>query len=185
VKTPFDLAVLGIVALTVLVAAWRGFVREAIALASWFVAFWAALAFVGAGEALLSGVISEPRVRSVVAFAAVFLAVLVATGLAGRALSKLVHLAGLGLVDRFLGAAFGLAKGSIVVLVLVLLAGLTPLPQQPWWRDSELGAPLASLALALRPWLPEAIAGRLHYPGTLDARPSPGGAARADRGDEV
>ena len=170
--TLLDVAVFGVIGLTTLLALIRGFVREAIALAAWFIAFWMALQFSGAVDGLLTGTVSNPTVRWMLALAGVFVATLVTAGLAGRVLSKLVHLAGLGLADRLLGALFGVLKGSILVLVLVVIAGLTPLPQQPWWQQSLLGAPLADSALALRPWLPRALAERLHY-GAAEARPGP------------
>jgi membrane protein required for colicin V production len=69
----------------------------------------------------------------------------------------------LGGLDRFLGALFGLLKGTVIVLVLALVAGLTALPQQPLWRESALGAPLAQAVLSLRPWLPRMLGDRLQY----------------------
>lgn len=179
--TLLDVAVIGIVGLTTLLALVRGFVREAIALAAWFLAFWMALQFSGAVGDLLAGAIANPTVRWVLALAGVFLITLIAAGLAGRVLSKLVHLAGLGLADRLLGALFGVLKGSILVLVLGVVAGLTSLPQQPWWQQSLLGGWLAGSALALRPWLPPALAERLHYGPAQAYRELPVPAPGAER----
>jgi len=35
--------------------------------------------------------------------------------------------------------------------VVVLLAGLTALPQQPWWRQAVLAPPFETSVLAARP----------------------------------
>ena len=56
--------------------------------------------------------------------------------------------------DRLLGGVFGLARGLLVVLALALLAGLTPLPRQPVWKDAMLAAPLESMARVVAEWLP-------------------------------
>jgi hypothetical protein len=74
----------------------------------------------------------------------------------------------LGFIDRFLGAAFGLARGVIVVVIFVLIAGLTALPQQEWWQNATLAPPLVAAALSLREWLPPAWSERLNYGAPAD-----------------
>ena len=182
--TWLDIACAGIVVLTTVIAAWRGFVREAIALAGWIAAFWAALALGGAVDQMLAGWVEHPALRAGLALAGVFLVVLFAAGIAAVVVSKLVHMAGLGGLDRVLGTLFGVLKGSVIVLVHALVAGLTPLPQQPLWRESALGVPLARAVLSLRPWLPQVLADRLRY-GDLDApgpTPATGAGAGASTG---
>ena len=71
--------------------------------------------------------------------------------------------AGLGGVDRSLGALFGAARGVLIVLVVALLAGLTSAPRQPFWRDSASGPFLVQAAKTLKPLLPQTFAERLRY----------------------
>ena len=171
--TGFDLGVLAIVALSTLFAFFRGVVRELIALASWIVGLGLALAFEDALAAMLPGFADTPAAKHVIAFALIFVAALVAGALAAYLLARIVHAVGLGFVDRFLGAAFGLARGVIIVVLAVLVAGLTTLPRHEWWQNAALGPPLVEAALALRPWLPAAWAERLDYSpaGRRPARP--------------
>jgi len=63
----------------------------------------------------------------------------------------------------FLVPLFGLARGAAIVLLAVLLAGLTPLPREPFWRQAVLSGPFETVALALKPYLPEGVAQRLKY----------------------
>jgi membrane protein required for colicin V production len=161
--TGFDIAVLAIVALSTLFAFFRGVVRELIALASWIVGIVLALAFQDELAAVLPGFASAPAARHVIAFALIFVAVLVAGALTAYMLSKFLRAVGLGFVDRFLGAVFGLARGVIIVVLAVLVAGLTTLPRHEWWQNAALMPPLVAAALALRPWLPAAWAERLDY----------------------
>ena len=58
---------------------------------------------------------------------------------------------------------FGLARGVLVVMVLVLLAGLTSLPRQPVWRDAVLSDPLEAFAGTIKAWLPAELAQRITY----------------------
>jgi uncharacterized membrane protein required for colicin V production len=65
---------------------------------------------------------------------------------------------------------FGVARGVLIVVIAVLLAGLTTLPREEWWQNALLAPPLVIAALSLRPWLPQALARRLDY-GPGDAKP--------------
>ena len=42
------------------------------------------------------------------------------------------------------------ARGAVIVAILVMLAGLTPIPQDPWWQDSQLLGYFEELALWMR-----------------------------------
>ena len=53
--------------------------------------------------------------------------------------------------------------GLVVVLLIVLLAGLTALPKQPFWRQALLSEPLETGVMALKPWLPEELSKRISY----------------------
>jgi membrane protein required for colicin V production len=79
------------------------------------------------------------------------------------ALSKFLKAAGLSGVDRTLGGLFGLARGVVILLAFAVVAGLTLLPRQPFWKESVSGGMLERTVLQLKPWLPPALAGRLKY----------------------
>jgi len=62
-----------------------------------------------------------------------------------------------------LGAFFGLARGLLIVVVLVFLAGLTSLPQDLRWRNAMFSAPLEAAVYGLLPWFPRDIARHVKY----------------------
>jgi len=161
--TVFDYAVLVIVGFSILLSMIRGLVREILALLAWVAAFVVANLFGSRVAALLPAAIPGEELRLLVGFAGVFLAVLLLTGLVAATLSRLVKNAGLGAEDRLLGALFGLARGVLIVLVLVLVAGLTTLPQKPSWRNAVFSAPLEALAMSVKSWLPGDLARRIAY----------------------
>ena len=177
--TGFDFAVIAVVALSTLLAFLRGVVRELIALASWVAAAVLALAFGDTVATMLPGLDASPAARQVLGYALVFIGVLVAGAAVAYLLSRLIRAAGLGFLDRFLGACFGLARGVALVVLFVLVAGLTALPRYEWWQNASLAPTLVTAALALRPWLPAAWAGRLDYSraGRKSARPGAAAAA--------
>ena len=85
------------------------------------------------------------------------------TSLLGLLISKIVKAAGLGGVDRSLGALFGAARGVLIVLAAVLLAGLTGAPRQAFWKESACAPWLVRAALTVKPMLPQTFAERMRY----------------------
>jgi membrane protein required for colicin V production len=161
--TAFDYAVLGVLAVSVLLGTWRGVIGEILALAAWLVAIVAARAGGDPMAVLLEGVIAQPALRLIAAYALVVVGVLVLFAIGRRLLAMLVRAAGLGLLDRFLGAGFGILRGLVVVLVVVMLAGLTAVPAMAWWRGAVLAPPLETAVIAAKPWMPQELAKRIKY----------------------
>lgn len=154
---------MAIVAASVLLGAWRGLVSEVLALAAWVAALLTARELAPGMAPVFSDWLKEPALQYAAAFAIIVVAVLVTVALTRLALSRLLRAIGLGPLDRFLGAVFGVARGVLVVLLCVLVGGLTMLPQQAWWRQAWLAPPLETAVLASKPWLPAAVAKRIRY----------------------
>jgi membrane protein required for colicin V production len=176
--TVFDGAVIGVVAMSMLIAFVRGVTRELIALLAWVLGFFAAVAFSPLVGAWLPEFGGSPVLRYLIAFVAILIGALFVGALIAWPLSSVIRKSGLGFVDRFLGAMFGIARGMVVVTAFVLVAGITSLPRMDWWQNSALAPPLVVAALSLKPWLPQAWAERLDY--SREGRTLPR-AAPADR----
>ena len=161
--TWLDYALLGVTVISVGWGIWRGFVREAISRAGWVVAFVVANMFAGQAGEMLPDSLGRAELRVLAAFVAIFLVSLAVTTLAGLLLSKLLKAAGLSGLDRTLGGLFGLARALVLAVAFALVAGLTTFPGHPIWKDSVSGPHLAQAALAVRGWLPAALASRLRY----------------------
>jgi len=161
--TWLDYAVIGVFAVSLVVGAWRGLVREVLSILGWIIAFLAANLLAGPLGPAMPQAIPSPELRVAAAYVAVFVVSLIATALLGLLLSKIVKAVGLGGIDRMLGALFGAARGLLIVLAAALLAGLSSAPRQPFWRDSASGPFLVQAAQSLKPLLPQTLAERLRY----------------------
>lgn len=141
----------------------RGFVREFLGLASWIVATLVAKTYAVDVAVMLPESIPNQGLRMVAAFAMVFLGILLIASLLAIAVSELFRQVGLGWLDRGLGAVFGLARGLLIVGVLVLMGGMTSLPQEPRWRNAMFSAPLEAMVMATKHWLPQEMAKHIKY----------------------
>jgi membrane protein required for colicin V production len=152
-----DYVVLGIVVISILVGLIRGFIEEAFSLLVWIAAFLVAFQYSGALAMQLESHIELPSARTSLAFAGVFLSVLLVGGLLTFLMGKLVEKTGLSGTDRLLGGVFGGIRGVFLVLALMLFAGLTPVTQDPWWQQSRAIQSMMPLAEWAEQFLPEYI----------------------------
>ena len=134
-----------------------------LALAAWVVAFFVTRAEASQVAQWLVGQIAEPGMRLAAAYVIIFITVLLLFSIARKIISMLLSAAGLGLLDRLLGAFFGIFRGVLVVLAGVMVAGMTPLPKSVWWQESVLAPPLETAVLAARPWLPAEAVKRIRF----------------------
>ena len=158
-----DVVILALIALSAILSLFRGFVREAVALATWLIALWVAMVFYEDLATMLSQWIQVPSAQKITAFAILFICVLLLGAIVNYLAGKLVDKTGLTGTDKLLGTVFGVARGGVIVAILVLLAGLTPLPQDPWWQESQFLGYFQELAMWLRSYLPDEIADNISY----------------------
>ena len=158
-----DYFILAIIAVSALLSLWRGFIKEALSLASWVAALWVAMLFFDDLGRYLAQWIETNSVRSAVAFVILFVGTVIAGGIVNFLVGKLVEKSGLTATDRALGVLFGVARGVVIVSVLVMLAGLTPVPQDAWWGESLLLGHFQEMAMWLRSFLPAGIAEKIQF----------------------
>lgn len=160
--TVIDLIALAIVALSCVLGLVRGFVREAMSLAAWVLAFFGARMLAPKVAEWVPGV-SDAGLRYAVALVLVFVAVLVAVNLLSLLLRGVVQLAGLVPHDRAVGVAFGMVRAILVLLALTVVAGLTALPKTQAWKESMSHVWLESGVQYLKPWLPQDLAALIQF----------------------
>ena len=160
--TVFDYGVIAIVVASLALGAWRGLIGEVLALLAWILAALAAWQFGPEIGALLTA-IEDPGLRLLAGYGTVFLGVLLVLGVIRLAIRGLLKALGLTAVDRLLGVCFGIARGMLIVLILVAVGGMTSAPKQPWWQQAALAPPLETAVLASKPWLPPEVAKRIRF----------------------
>jgi membrane protein required for colicin V production len=156
-----DYAILIVIAVSVLVGALRGFIKEVFSLAVWAAAFLIAWHFAGDVAALMESAVQLPSARTAMGFAGLFIAVLLVGGLINYLLGKLVETTGLSGTDRLLGGVFGAARGLVLVVAVLLVAGFTPIPADPWWKASVTIQRIMPLVEWTAGFLPDSVSEHL------------------------
>jgi len=155
-----DLVIVGIVLISTLVSLFRGFVKESISLATWLIAGVIAVRYMDVMAGLLETSIESVTIRMAAAFAVLFIVTLIVGAIINFIVSQMVNKTGLGGTDKVLGMVFGLARGVLIIVMLVLLAGLTPMPDETWWKESLLIEHFSSISIWIREYLHKDLASK-------------------------
>ena len=116
----------------------RGFVREAVSLAFWILAIWAAWKFGPTVEPHLGGLLADPRVAPWIGRLVILVLVLLVGWTIGMLLSYFARSAGLGPLDRAIGLLFGIARGMVLMGLMIIGGELLHLNQEEWWGRAKL-----------------------------------------------
>lgn len=158
---PVDAAVIVILGISVGVGVMRGFVYELLSMFGWPIAFYMSKSYANNVAAQLPN--SLDLLLMPVTYAIIFITTLIVWGLIILGFFKLVRAVGLGKLDKVLGGIFGLLRGGIVLLALVLLCGLSNFPEQAVWTESFVTPFAEDIALQNKHYLPDNVAQRIHY----------------------
>ncbi len=133
-----DITIIGIIAFSASVSIIRGFVREALSLVSWVLAFSIAGHFYTYITQYLTYFENE-MIRIAIAITILFFATLLVCSVVSYVIGQLVQKTGLSGTDRVLGICFGVLRGILVVAALLFLVDtFTSLSKSPYWTESQL-----------------------------------------------
>ena len=141
----------------------RGLLKEVLSLVAYASAFLAAIWWGPDVADWVQSWITQSFLRMAVSYLGIFIAVLLTIGLFNMTLSSLISTTGLTPADHGLGGLFGLVRGALFVLILVTLAGYTPLPNETWWKNAMFSGQVVATVQQIKLRLPEPIAGWLPY----------------------
>jgi membrane protein required for colicin V production len=153
-----DYGIAGLLAVSALVGFLRGMLREILNLLTLYAAFWVCVQYNQELYAYLADKVSYSVIRTPLSYAILFFVTLILGGLINFIITQLIQKTGLKSANRLLGLILGLARGSLLVSILVFLAGFTALPDQTWWKHSKCIPPFKSLAVWLKDNIPPKLA---------------------------
>jgi membrane protein required for colicin V production len=160
-----DYIIIGIIVFSILVSLMRGFLSEAVSLLIWILAIIIALKFSAAISNLLAGIIHQPKIRVIISFILILVIVLVIGSIINHFLGLFVKTTGLSGPNRLLGMVFGLARGVLLVAILLLFAKTTSVVKNPIWHESQLIPHFQEIADWLAQLIPQQVNHISHYFG--------------------
>jgi len=135
--TAADWVIVAVIIASVIQAAISGFFHEAFGIAGLVFGYLLAAWNYQRLAARFAPYLKSMWLGEIAAFLMIFLAVLILAGIAGRVTRYVVKEAGLSFVDRVLGGALGLLRGSLMVAV-ILMSMAAFAPTSGWLEGSGL-----------------------------------------------
>lgn len=135
--TALDYALAAVMFFSVILSFFRGFIREAISLVTWFLAFYFALQF----APTLSGAlhfISNPKISYAISAILIFLIVLLLGKIVGKLAHEVMKISLLGFFDKILGFIFGVVRGALFITIILFVIELTSWHTAAWYQHSQL-----------------------------------------------
>ena len=156
----FDWLIAVIFLLSIIVGVMRGFIREALSIASWILAFWLANTFctqVGdyIGQNLVD--IPTPAFRVSIGFAVIFIGTLFLFSIISYVVSKLMVKGAIKGTDRILGIFFGVIRAVAIVVVVLLIARGMGMESNEWWKNSNYLSYFEPIANYVEQLLPDQL----------------------------
>ena len=136
--TGADLFILAILLGSTLIGVLRGFIREAVSLAFWILAVWAAWKMGPFVEPHLGGLLADPAIAPWVGRLVILVLVLLLGWVVGMLLSYFTRAMGLGPLDRVIGLFFGILRGLVLMGLVVIGGELLHMNQEEWWARSKM-----------------------------------------------
>ncbi len=170
--TYLDAALVALAILSGLLAMYRGLTREILSILSWIVAAGAVAYFVLYHRAVAQDIaqqIGAPvQVAQVAVGAVLFVMVLIVVHLITSKISDTILDSNIGMIDRILGLAFGVARGFILIVIpFMLYENFFPEPKQqlPWVRNAVTLPYIKDTGQTLRSLLVRYIPEKIMNPG--------------------
>jgi membrane protein required for colicin V production len=151
--TSWDWFVLVIGLFSVGFGVWRGMIRTVFGLLGWVAALFGTPLLIPVLASYVT--VENTWLLAVPVFIGILIVVRIVGGLVSRSLGK----AGLGGVDRLLGALIGIARAAIVVAIVAVIAKQFGWHEQAAWKLSATRPLLDSMIFWIEPLLPERLSG--------------------------
>jgi membrane protein required for colicin V production len=136
-----DLVVIGIVLISALLAAVRGFTREVLAIVAWVVAAAAAWYLHPMALPIAQQYISSNTVALVASIGAIFVITLIIVSIITVQISDLILDSRIGALDRTLGLFFGAARGFLICVIGWAFLGWLLQGKEPEWATASKTRP--------------------------------------------
>ncbi len=137
-----DLVVIGVMIISALLAAVRGFTREVLAIVAWVVAAGTAWILHPLLLGRVKDHIANPTIALVVAIGAIFIVTLLIVSIITVKLSDFILDSRIGALDRTLGFVFGAARGLLICVVGWVFLSWLVQGKMPDWASNARAKPM-------------------------------------------
>ena len=150
-----DIAIIGLILISVLVGFIRGFTKELMSIASWVISIYLAFNFYEPAAKYFSQFVNQEILSNIIGGGAIFVVSLFIFSLIGYLISKAVSASGIKGTDRVLGAVLGVVRGVLIIGFLIVISSIFNVQNREVWQQSQLIDHFEPVATIINSVLPE------------------------------
>ena len=152
-----DIAIIGLILISVLVGFIRGFTKELMSIAAWVISIYLAFKFNYLGASYFEGYINIEKGRNIASGAVIFVVSLFLLSFLGYVISKIASKKGIKGTDRVLGLVLGFFRGILIISFLIVVTSIFNVQNTAIWKSSLLVEYFQPVASKINSVLPESF----------------------------
>ncbi len=145
----FDIAIIGVVGLSALLAMFRGFIKEMLSLIGWVGAAIVTFLVLPYARPYARQIVKNETVADIGAGVVVFLIVLIVWAFLSGFVTRRLRGGAFGFVDGFFGLVYGVARGALLVAIGYLLLQFAYKDNMPAWATAAVTKPYLERGVAI------------------------------------
>ena len=134
----YDTIFLGIIAVSTVIALFRGAINELLSLSVWFITFALMQHFGNFIEAKILSSITNNLLSGFIVFVGAFILVAIVIAIIKKLCSSLIKSIGLGGLNYLLGSLFGAIRGILICAIIVFIVEILKIDTDHSWQKSHL-----------------------------------------------
>lgn len=151
----FDWVIVTIVGISTLYGLFRGFVKEAITVTAWALAAWLSYMYAESLSIYLEPHIETSSMRVALMVLAMFIVVLSSSSMIRAGCQWLIDKIGLMGLDYLLGGLFGVIRGVVIAMLIMIALLNLGFNSDNWWKKSVMVERLSSVMDQIPDHLPD------------------------------
>lgn len=144
-----DIAIAAIIAISLIISVKRGIVKEVISIATWLLSVFCVLNYTEELSDSLSSYISNPPLRTLIGVVIIILAIFIVGKIINKLLEAIIADSWFGPFDKIIGIAFGVARGVVVVSIVIVAANMLKINYKDYTHGSILLSHFEDIASTL------------------------------------
>ncbi|MCX8513992.1 MAG: hypothetical protein RL017_152 [Pseudomonadota bacterium] len=133
----YDIVFLVIIAISTILALFRGAISEILSISVWLLAFLAMQRYGIYIDKYLPGSITNLLIRSFLNFLIFFILLAILFAILKKILAKIITTIGIGGLDYLLGALFGIFRGILICSILIVIMQMFKIDSTNSWQKSK------------------------------------------------
>tara|TARA_B110000459_G_C16608627_1_gene494916 strand:+ start:106 stop:654 length:549 start_codon:yes stop_codon:yes gene_type:complete len=144
-----DIFVIVVIAVSLVISLRRGIVKEVVSLATWVISIFCVLNYTEILAKSLASWVSNPPLRTLISVLIIIISIFILGKIINKILGAIISDSWFGPFDKIIGIAFGVARGVILVSIIIVATEMLNINYSDYAHGSKLLSHFTDIAKTL------------------------------------